>query len=61
MERQDTAASQNKSHDWPQEISREILICERWRTGAPNPLRGTIYKKECLVAIGEFEKFSGSV
>jgi len=34
VERQDTPASQDKSHDWPQEISREILICERWRTGA---------------------------
>jgi len=31
LERQDTPATQDKSHDWPQEISREILICERGR------------------------------
>jgi len=60
-ERQDTTATQNKSHDRTQEIGRCILVGERRQTGAPNPLRGTIYKKKCLVAIGEFKKFSGSV
>ncbi len=61
VERQDTTATQNKSHDRTQEIGRCILVGERRQTGAPNPLRGTIYKKKCLVAIGEFKKFSGSV
>ncbi len=45
MECQDTAASQNKSHDRPQEIGRQILIGERRQTSSPNTLRRTIYEK----------------
>jgi len=60
MECHDTPASQNKSHDWPQEIGRHILIGERRQTGSPKTFRRTIHKEECLIAIGQLEKFSGS-
>jgi len=60
MERQNPTASQNKSHDWSKEIRRRVLGGERRRTHSPNTFGSTIDKEECLAAIGEFEKFSGS-
>jgi len=60
MESQDIPASQNKSHDWPEEIGRHILTGERRKTGSPKTFRRTIHKEECLVAIGQLEEFSGS-
>jgi len=61
MECQDTPASQNKSHDRPQEIRRHILIGERRWTGSPNTFRCTIHKEAGFIAIGQLEELSPSV
>ncbi len=61
MERQDAPPSQNKSHDWPNEIVRHILIGEGGKTSSPNTFRRTIHKEVRLITIDQFEKFRGSV
>jgi hypothetical protein len=60
MERQNPTASQNKSHDWSQEIGRHILIGERRQTSSPNTFCRSIHKEESLITIGQLEKFFGS-
>src|SRR5260370_5038682 len=61
VECQDTPTTQNKSHDWPQEIGRRILIGERRKTSSPNTLCCAIHKETCFIAIGKFKKFRVSV
>jgi hypothetical protein len=61
MECQDTPASQDKPHDRPQEIGRQILIRERRQTASPKAFRNTIHEEAGLIPIGKLEELSRSV